>query len=108
MKAKYLVLGATGGMGYAFTKELISRGIEVTIFVRNKDKAARLFGDNSLLEVIVGDIKNLTALKKVSSDKDFIFCGINLPYQRWKTEMEGLISNIIISARQNNACILFP
>jgi len=108
MNTKHLVLGATGSMGYAFTKELISNGIKTTIFVRKKEKAQELFGANSLLEVIVGDVNNLKELKKVSSNKDFIFCGINVPYQMWEKQMENIISNVIISAKQNKATILFP
>lgn len=108
MTTKYLVLGATGSIGYAFTKELISKGIKVTIFVRRKEKAQELFGNNSLLEVVVGDVTNLKELKKASSNKEFIFCGINVPYQMWETQMENIISNVILSAKQNRATILFP
>ena len=62
MTTKYLVLGATGSIGYAFTKELISKGIKVTIFVRRKEKAQELFGNNSLLEVVVGDVINYSGI----------------------------------------------
>lgn len=108
MDKKYLVLGATGSIGYAFTKELISQGIRPTIFVKNKEKAKALFGNDSLMEIIVGDAINLNELKAAACEKDYIFCGINTPYQKWETEMENMISNVIESAKQNRATILFP
>ena len=40
MKTEYLVLGATGSIGYAFTKTLIDEKVPVTILVRNKEKAS--------------------------------------------------------------------
>lgn len=108
MDKKYLVLGATGGIGYAFTGELIARGIKTTVFVRNVEKAESLFGSNPLIEIIAGDATNLKELKNASYNKDFIFCGINTPYQMWETQMENIISNVIASAKQNRATILFP
>lgn len=108
MNTSYLVLGATGGIGYSFTNELIARGIKTSIFVRDANKAKSLFGNNSLIEIIVGDVTNRKELKKASYNKDFIFCGINTPYQMWETHMENIISNVIASAKQNKATILFP
>lgn len=108
MDKSYLVLGATGGIGYAFTNELIAQGIKTSVFVRNVEKAKSLFGNNSLIDIIVGDVTNREELKKASYNKDFIFCGINTPYQMWETKMENIISNVIASAKQNRATILFP
>jgi nucleoside-diphosphate-sugar epimerase len=108
MNTKHLVLGATGGIGFSYTVELLSNNIRTTILVRNKEKAIKLFNNNPLLEVIVGDINNLALLKEISANKEFIFLGINLPYQLWEEQMENIISNVIISAKQNKATILFP
>ncbi|MFC0877136.1 SDR family NAD(P)-dependent oxidoreductase [Saccharicrinis sp. FJH2] len=108
MDKSYLVLGATGGIGYAFTNELIANGIRTSVFVRNEEKAKALFGNNPLIEIIVGDVTNREELKKAASNKNFIFCGINTPYQMWETQMERIISNVIASAGQNRSTILFP
>ena len=54
MDTKHLVLGATGGIGYSYTVELLSNNIKTTILVRNKEKAIKLFNNNPLLEIIVG------------------------------------------------------
>ncbi len=105
---KYLILGATGSIGFAFTNELLSRGIKVSILVRNKKKAEDLFKNNALLEVIEGDVTNLEKLKAVSSDKDVIFHGINYPYNLWEQFMMPITKNVIDAAKQNKATILFP
>ena len=108
MDTKHLVLGATGGIGYSYTVELLSNNIKTTILVRNKEKAIKLFNNNPLLEIIVGDVNNLNQLKEISANKEFIFLGINVPYQLWEEQMENIISNVILSAKQNTATILFP
>lgn len=108
MKTKHLVLGATGGIGFSYTVELLSNNIKTTILVRDKEKAIKLFNNNPLLEVIVGDVNNLAQLKEISANKEFIFLGINVPYQLWEVQMENIVSNVIISAQQNKATILFP
>ena len=108
MNSKHLVLGATGSIGYAYTNLLVSKGIKTTIFVRNIEKAKKMFDDNSLLKIVEGDVNNVKELKSVSFDKDFIFCGINVPYHLWGKQMEHIISNVILSAKQNRATILFP
>lgn len=108
MKTKHLVLGATGGIGFAYTVELLSNNTKTTILVRDKEKAIKLFKNHPLLEVIVGDVNNLTQLKEISANKDFIFLGINIPYQLWEAQMENIVSNVIIAAEQNKATILFP
>ena len=73
MKTKYLVLGATGSIGYAFTQTLLESNIPLTILVRNKQKASSLFKNHAKLEIIEGDAMDLDLLKSLSTDKDFIF-----------------------------------
>ena len=108
MKKKYLVLGATGSIGFAFTNELLSKGIKTTILVRNKLKTEKLFNNNAFLEIIEGDVNDVQKLKSVASDKDVIFHGINYPYNLWSKYMKPITKNILEAAEQNKATILFP
>ena len=108
METKYLILGATGSIGFAFTNELLSHGLKTTLLVRNKQKAKSLFNNNSLLEIIEGDVNDLSTLKSVAKDKDFIFHGINYPYNLWDKFMKQITQNVIEAAKQNKATILFP
>ena len=80
MTSKYLVLGATGSIGYAFTKVLIDQKIYTTIIVRNTTKAKSRFGESEFLEIIEGDALDENLVKTTAADKQFIFHGINYPY----------------------------
>jgi short-subunit dehydrogenase len=40
---KAVVLGASGGMGYALVNELTERGIETVAFARTKEKLQKLY-----------------------------------------------------------------
>jgi len=108
MSKKYLVLGATGSIGYAFTRELLKQGIETDILVRNREKAQKLFHNNPLLNIHVGDVQDADMLMDVSAGKDIIFHGVNHPYQYWYKLMKPVTSLVIKAARQNRSTILFP
>jgi len=108
MNSKYLVTGSTGSIGFAFTKTLVDNNIPTTILVRKKEKAINLFGQNELLEIIEGDVMDLSLLKKLASKKQFIFHGINYPYDQWVGNMTKATTNIIEAAAQNKATVIFP
>ncbi len=108
MESNYLILGATGSIGYAFTKTLLENKTPATILVRNKEKAKKLFGDNSLLEIVEGDAMDLGKLKEVASGKQFIFHGINYPYDKWEANMDLVTGYVIVAASHNNSTIIFP
>lgn len=53
-----LVTGATGNVGSLVTQRLIDRGERPAVFVRDRRKARRLFGDR--VEIRVGDLADLS------------------------------------------------
>jgi nucleoside-diphosphate-sugar epimerase len=108
MNSKHLVLGATGSIGFAYTNELLENKIPVTVLARSKMKTEKLFGKNPLLEIIAGDVLERDNLKEVAKDKDFIFHGINYPYNLWENNMENATNNVIEAAGMNKATIIFP
>ncbi len=55
MKKQYLILGATGSIGYGFTRVLLAAGEAVTILVRDRNKATEWFGQPENLTIIEGD-----------------------------------------------------
>ncbi len=55
---KLAIIGATGMAGTALYKESVSRGHDVTVIVRNKDKAVSLLGND--VKVIEEDVFNLS------------------------------------------------
>ena len=108
LKSKYLVLGSTGSIGFAFTQKLIDNEIPVTLIVRNSDKAHRLFGKNEFVEVIEGDAMDTDLLRSAAAGKEFIFHGINYPYDKWEKNMPKVTENIIEAASREQATIIFP
>jgi len=108
MNSKHLVLGATGSIGFAYTNELLCNKIPVTVLTRNKEKTEKLFGKNALLEIIIGDAADRNTLKEIGKGKEFIFHGINYPYNLWEKNLEKVTENVIEAAGLNKATILFP
>ena len=63
MKTKYLILGATGSIGFAFAQEIIKQKTPVTLLVRNKEKAIKLFGTSEFVELQEGDVMDIGVLR---------------------------------------------
>ncbi|RBP02987.1 NAD(P)H-binding protein [Rossellomorea aquimaris] len=100
---KAMVVGASGGMGYALVMELVSRGIEVVAFARGKEKLDGLFGDKELVKIHTGDAENKDQLIHAAKGSEIIFHALNIPYEEWKHKLSTITGNIILAAEQNNA-----
>jgi nucleoside-diphosphate-sugar epimerase len=108
MKTDILILGATGGIGYAVTRQLLAQNQPVTILVRSREKAQRLFAKAANLEIVEGDVQDEALLNQISADKQFIFHGINYPYDQWFGNIDTATRKVIEAASQNGATILYP
>jgi nucleoside-diphosphate-sugar epimerase len=104
----FLVLGATGSIGYAFTKLLLEQQQPVTILVRNRLKAEQLFGHPAHLTIVEGNAQDRAQLIDLGKQATHIFHGINYPYHKWEGNMERSTQLIIDAASANKATILFP
>ncbi len=100
---KALVVGATGGMGYAIVKELILRGVEVIAFARTKSKIDQLFGDEQNVKACAGDVFNMEDLLEAAKDVDVIFQAGNIPYSAWEEKLELFMGNILAAAKSQSA-----
>lgn len=108
MKTDFLVLGATGGIGYAVVKALLDRKIPTTILVRDYKKAQRLFGANPILQVTLGNAEDAKLLNELSAGKTHIFHGVSAPYEQWADIMPSLTRNVINAAAEHQATVVFP
>lgn len=99
---KALVLGASGGMGYAITKELSSRGIMVTAFARNRGKLEKLFADDSNVTIYSGDLFHIEDLDGAANGVDIIFQSANLPYSDWEKKLQVMMTNILATAKKHS------
>lgn len=104
---KALVLGASGGMGYALTCELAERGMEVVAFARSKDKLQRLFGDMNRVTIVAGDVFHLDQFIEAGKGADVIFHAVSIPYPQWYDGLARLMENILKSAAVNQAGVVY-
>ena len=105
---RFLVLGGTGSIGYAFTQELLRHQEQVTLLVRNKQKAVNLFGHWPTLQLAEGDAQDSELLEGLGAEATHIFHGINYPYEKWQNNMGRVTQNVIKAAAINKATIFFP
>ena len=75
-----LVTGATGNVGGHVVRTLAARGVPVRAFVRDRDRAASLFGPD--VELAVGDLADRASIDRAlaGADRVFLACG-NVPGQ---------------------------
>lgn len=99
---KALILGASGGMGFALTEEHINRGYEVIAFARTKQKLDQLF-NHEKIKIVSGDALNQAELLHAATDVDIIFHSVNVPYQHWSKQLLPMMDNVLAVAKQTGA-----
>jgi len=67
------VTGATGLLGNNLVRELVSRGVAVKALVRSQEKAARQFSSLSGIELVIGDMANVSAFSAALQGCDVVF-----------------------------------
>ncbi|MBH8554883.1 SDR family oxidoreductase [Nostocaceae cyanobacterium CENA357] len=80
-----LVAGATGGVGQIVVAKLLEKEFKVRVLTRNPTKAANMF--NNKVEVVVGDIRELSTLSSATQDVTHIICCTGttaFPSARWE------------------------
>ena len=108
MNTSYLVTGATGAIGYAFTRALLDAGETATVLVRDRSKALQLFGAQPTLKIVEGDVNDTALLKRHAHGIDFIFHGTNVSYEHWEKAMPVMTKSIIEAAEVSGATVIFP
>jgi len=68
-----LITGATGFVGVALTRRLLSQGNHCRCLVRDRQKAESLFGRSSLIEFRVGDLNDSGSLADISKNIDTVY-----------------------------------
>jgi nucleoside-diphosphate-sugar epimerase len=108
MTKKHLIIGATGAIGHAFATALQEAGEKATLLVRDRKKAADLFGDAAGFTIVEGNANDAVLLKKVSEGAEYIFHGANVSYERWAKAMPVITRNVIDAAEHSGATVIFP
>lgn len=93
---KALVLGASGGMGYALVNELLARGVEVVAFARNEEKLRSLFAAHQpRVQIQVGDALDREALQRAATGVEVIFHAVSISYEQWKQKLPSIMKNVL-------------
>lgn len=101
-----IVLGASGGIGYALTMKLASKGVKVTAFARDEKKLKRLFMNQPNISIHSGDMLNEEDIRAVVKKQAVLFHAINFPYSIWdKAHMEG-VQTLIKVAKHTDAKVV--
>ena len=100
---KITVFGATGMIGKPVVQEMLNAGFEVTVMVRDIEKAKMTFLGNIIL--VQGNLNNLTDIKSAIEDSEGIYISLSiLPSSKendFHSEQKG-IENIISVAKKTN------
>ncbi|WP_312475078.1 SDR family NAD(P)-dependent oxidoreductase [Neobacillus sp.] len=104
---KALVLGASGGMGYALVSELISRGINVVAFSRGKEKLEQLYMKQASVTIFSGDALNQRELIEAADGVDVIFHTVSFPYQEWEKKHLQCLDIVLNVAKIKQAKVAF-
>ncbi len=104
MTQTILVLGALGGVGRAVAEAFRDDGFTVKGFVRP--------GREPLLPADVtpvsADLFDTASAARAAGAADFVFNGLNAPYQSWATDALPLYEAALKLVRQTQALHLFP
>lgn len=104
---KALVLGATGGMGFALVQEWVSRGFDVVAFSRSKHKLEKLYVDNPQITIVVGDALNSEDVTQAVSGVDIIFHAVSFPYEEWEEKHLTCLDTVIQAAEIHHKKLVF-
>lgn len=101
-----LVLGASGGIGYAIVQKLVSRGCEVVAFARGEEKLVSLYHGNSNVTICSGDALKEEAVREAARGVEVIFHAVSFPYDVWQSTHPKLIDSLIRVAKRERAKIV--
>lgn len=97
------IIGSTGMIGRPVTNALIKAGFEVTVLVRNTEKAKSFFGGS--VNYVQGDVKNMADIRKFVNGLEFLYLNLSVAQQSaahdFQPEREGM-DNITAVARESS------
>jgi len=106
--AKHLIVGATGGLGWAVAKSLIEKGEEARAFVRNRAKTEVIFSDLPQVEIVEGNASKIDDIENSVKGCSTLFYCVNVPYEQWEESARELLKISIEAAVKHNLKLIFP
>ena len=98
---KITIIGATGTLGSAITKQLIKRGAQVKAVVRDVEKAKELLPEKT--EIVFGDVSDSSSLTKALQGSETVYLNLNTinwdEAAEFQPEREGII-NVVDAGKE--------
>lgn len=105
---RHLVLGATGALGSAIVRQLMAdEDKTVVVLVRDAERLKKLFPHHQPL-VLTGDAADASILRQAIPGCTRIYPCLNMPYRRYNTVMPQVMRNLIDTATETGARIIWP
>lgn len=92
MGDRYVVLGASGGIGRALVAELVREGRPTRAVARQEPDAL------GSVEVMTADLSTPEGARRACTDAAVVFYSAQPPYHRWPEEFPALTANVIDGA----------
>lgn len=104
-----LMLGATGSLGKAITRNLSARGWSLRALHRHPESAAAQLADVDGIDWQAGDVMNARQTLSAARGCDLIVHAVNPPgYRHWREQALPMLENVIAAARASGATLVFP
>lgn len=84
---KIAIIGATGMLGQPVTKEFIRAGFEVTLLVRNIEKAKQIFGSN--IRLVKGDLTDINSIKQFLNGQNRLYLNLSVEQTSGKNDFQA-------------------
>jgi len=103
-----LVLGGSGSMGGGIVNELLARGRDVRILVREGSDAYERFGGHERLKMIQGDLFDIDTLTRAIEGCEAVVHAYNCPISKWNPQLIQATEQVVGAAEREGSFILFP
>ena len=102
IEQQYVVFGASGGVGRALVRELLSQGRRVRA-VSHSDRSSFPKG----AEVVRVDATDAAAAREASRDAVVVYHAVNVPYPQWQEKLPLIMSATIEAAAGAGAKLVY-
>ncbi|WP_309731242.1 SDR family oxidoreductase [Chamaesiphon sp. OTE_75_metabat_556] len=100
----HVVLGASGGLGSAVVRELVKQEKRVRAVSRSAIKEVNL---GNQVEVVQGDITNVSQMSKICQGASVIYHCTNAPYPEWVKALPPMMTGVISGAVASGAKVVY-
>lgn len=105
MEEVHVVFGATGAIGSAIVRELISQGEFVRAVVRNPAEAKDMLPEGA--GIVAGDLLDPDSTAAASRGATVIYDCANVRYSKWAETLPAMRANALAAARKASARLVY-